>query len=54
MTEAILTPETPVPTPHRHWYRLALGATILLVVTHSAELAKRFPTRFTIADGRLA
>jgi hypothetical protein len=32
MTEAILTPETPVPTPHRHWYRLALGATILLVV----------------------
>jgi lipoprotein-releasing system ATP-binding protein len=28
--------------------------TILLVVTHSAELAKRFPTRFTIADGRLA
>jgi lipoprotein-releasing system ATP-binding protein len=28
--------------------------TILLVVTHSTELAKRFPTRFTIADGRLA
>ena len=28
--------------------------TILLVVTHSAELAKRFATRFTIADGRLA
>ena len=28
--------------------------TILLVVTHSAELARRFSTRFTIADGRLA
>jgi lipoprotein-releasing system ATP-binding protein len=28
--------------------------TILVVVTHSAELAKRFATRFTISDGRLA
>jgi lipoprotein-releasing system ATP-binding protein len=27
--------------------------TILLVVTHSAELAKRFSTRFTITDGHL-
>jgi lipoprotein-releasing system ATP-binding protein len=27
--------------------------TILVVVTHSAELAKRFARRFTIADGRL-
>jgi lipoprotein-releasing system ATP-binding protein len=28
--------------------------TILVVVTHSAELAKRFSTRFTITDGHLA
>jgi lipoprotein-releasing system ATP-binding protein len=28
--------------------------TILLVVTHSAELAKRFTTRFTITDGHLS
>jgi lipoprotein-releasing system ATP-binding protein len=28
--------------------------TILVVVTHSAELAKRFSTRFTITDGRLS
>jgi lipoprotein-releasing system ATP-binding protein len=28
--------------------------TILLVVTHSAEMARRFSTRFTIADGHLA
>ena len=28
--------------------------TILLVVTHSAELARRFSKRFTITDGRLA
>jgi lipoprotein-releasing system ATP-binding protein len=27
---------------------------ILIVVTHSAELAKRFSTRFTMADGHLA
>jgi hypothetical protein len=32
MTEDVLSPETPLPTPHRHWYRLALGATILLVL----------------------
>jgi lipoprotein-releasing system ATP-binding protein len=32
----------------------AAHPTILLVVTHSAELAKRFSTRFTITDGRLA
>jgi lipoprotein-releasing system ATP-binding protein len=28
--------------------------TILVVVTHSADLASRFGTRFTIADGRLS
>ena len=28
--------------------------TILVVVTHSAELARRFSTKFTISDGRLA
>jgi lipoprotein-releasing system ATP-binding protein len=32
----------------------AAHPTILLVVTHSAELARRFSTRFTIADGRFA
>ena len=31
----------------------ATHPTILLVVTHSADLAKRFSTRFTITDGRL-
>jgi lipoprotein-releasing system ATP-binding protein len=32
----------------------AMHSAILLVVTHSAELAKRFSTRFTITDGHLA
>jgi hypothetical protein len=32
MTEDVLVPDRPLPTPHRHWYRLALGATILLVL----------------------
>jgi lipoprotein-releasing system ATP-binding protein len=32
----------------------AAHPTILLVVTHSVELAKRFSTRFTITDGHLA
>ena len=30
------------------------GSTLLIVVTHSADLASRFGTRFTIADGRLS
>ncbi len=32
----------------------AMHPAILVVVTHSAELAKRFSTRFTITDGHLA
>jgi hypothetical protein len=32
MTDAVLPRDTPLPTPHRHWYRLALGATLLLVL----------------------
>jgi hypothetical protein len=32
MTEDVLAPDRPLPTPHRLWYRLALGATILLVM----------------------
>ena len=32
MTDDVLPPDQPLPTPHRHWYRLALGATIVLVL----------------------
>jgi hypothetical protein len=32
MTEDVLPPDPALPTPHRHWYRLALGATIVLVL----------------------
>jgi hypothetical protein len=32
MTEDVLPLDRPLPTPHRHWYRLALAATILLVL----------------------
>jgi hypothetical protein len=32
MTEDVLPPDPALPTPHRRWYRLALGATIVLVL----------------------
>jgi hypothetical protein len=37
-TEDALPLDTPLSTPHRHWYRLALGATILLVLAVLAML----------------
>ena len=36
--EAITTDEPLSPTPHRHWYRLALAATLLMVVVVLALL----------------
>jgi hypothetical protein len=38
MTEDALPPATPLPTPHRRWYRLALAATIGLVLLVLAML----------------
>jgi hypothetical protein len=38
MTDDVLPPDTPPSTTHRHWYRLALGATILLVLAVLAML----------------
>jgi hypothetical protein len=32
MTEEVSPPLQSLPTPHRHWYRLALGVTIVLVL----------------------
>ena len=37
MSDNISTPE-PSPAPHRHWYRLALGATIVVVLSVLATL----------------